>query len=65
LAILVAVTATSAFAGDILIGGRNAAEASKTTTAKIITATELKNEITFEISDYLWTFVSVINQFKF
>ena len=67
LAIFIAITATTTLAADgqIIIMGRPDSEPTKTTTATIVTATEPKNEIPFEISNYLWTFVSVINQFKF
>ncbi len=67
LAIFIAITATTTLAADghIIIVGRPDSEPTKTTTATIVTATETKNEIPFEISNYLWTFVSVINQFKF
>ncbi len=67
LAIFIAITATTTLAADghIVIGGRPDSEPTKTTTAITVTATEPKNEIPFEISNYLWTFVSVINQFKF
>ena len=67
LAIFIAITATTTLAADghIIIVGRPDSEPTKTTTATIVTATEPKNEIPFEISNYLWTFVSVINQFKF
>lgn len=66
LAIFIAITATTTLAADgQIIIMRPDSEPTKTTTATIITATEPKNEIPFEISDYLWTFVGVINQFKF
>ena len=65
LAAFIAITATSAFAGDILIMGKNAPEADRTPTATIVIATEPKNKIPFEISDYLWTFANIIRQFKF
>jgi len=67
LAIFIAITATTTLAADghIIIVGRPDSEPTKTTTAITVTATEPKNEIPFEISNYLWTFVSVINQFKF
>ncbi len=66
LAIFVAITATTTLAADgQIIIMRPDSEPTKTTTATIITATEPKNEISSEISNYLWTLVSVINQFKF
>ncbi len=66
LAIFVAITATTTLAdGQIPIGGRPSSEPNKTTTAIIITANDPKNEISSEISDYLWTFASIIRQFKF
>ena len=66
LAIFVAITATTTLAADgQIIIMRPDSEPIKTTTATIVTATEPKNEIPFEISNYLWTLVSVINQFKF
>ncbi|MDQ3750879.1 MAG: hypothetical protein M3367_17950 [Acidobacteriota bacterium] len=67
LTLFVTTTATSAFAGDgqIPIGGRPGSEPNKTTTAIIITATEPNDEISSEISDYLWTFASIIGQLKF
>ncbi len=65
LAIFVATTATTTLAGHILIGGRPDLEPNKATTATIIVATEPKNEISSEISDYLWTFASIIGQLKF
>ncbi len=67
LAIFIAATATTTLAADgqIPIAGRSFSEPNKTTTATIITATEPKNEIPFELSNYLWTLVSVINQLKF
>jgi hypothetical protein len=66
-ALFVAVTATSTLAADgqIPIGGRPGFEPNKTTTATINTLNEPNDEIAFEISNYLWTFVSFINQFKF
>ncbi len=67
LAIFVAITATTASAGDgqIPIGGRPESEPTKTTTATIVTATEPNNEVAFEISNYLLTLASIIGQFKF
>ncbi|MDQ3750880.1 MAG: hypothetical protein M3367_17955 [Acidobacteriota bacterium] len=67
LAIFVAITAATTLAGDgqIPIGGRPGSETNKTTTAIIITATEPNDEISSEISDYLWTFASIIGQLKF
>jgi len=67
LAIFIAITATTTLAADgqIPIGGRTASEIDKTTTATIITATEPNNETPFEISDYLWTFASIVGQLKF
>ena len=67
LATFVAITATTTLAADgqIPIGGRPESEPDKTTASTIITATEPSNEIPFEISNYLWTFVNTINQFKF
>ncbi len=67
LAIFVAITATTTLAGDgqVPIMGRPASEPTKTTTAIIVTATEPNSEISFEISDYLWTFAGVFGQLKF
>ena len=63
LALVLAITTTSAFAADgqIPIVGRSASEANQTTTPTIDTATEVSPGI----SDYLWTFASIIGQFKF
>ena len=67
LAIFVAITATTTLAADghIVIGGRPTSEPTKTTTAITVNATEPKNEIPFEISNYLWTLASIIGQLKF
>jgi len=66
LAIFIAITATTTLAdGQIPIGGRTASEIDKTPTATINTVTEPNDEISSEISDYLWTLISVINEFKF
>ncbi len=65
-AIFIAITATTTLAADgQIIIMRPASEPNKTTTATIITATEPKSEISSEISDYLWTFASIIRQLKF
>ncbi len=67
LAIFVAITATTTLAADghIPIAGRPSSEPNKTTTAIITTANEPKNEISSEISNYLWTVASIVGQFKF
>ncbi len=67
LAIFIAITATTTLAADghILIEGRSVSEPNQTTASAINTATEPKSEISSEISDYLWTFASIIRQFKF
>jgi hypothetical protein len=66
LAIFFAITVTTTLAADGQIPNmRPVSEPNKTTTATIITATEPKNEIPFELSNYLWTFASIIGQFKF
>jgi hypothetical protein len=67
LAIFIAVTATVTLAGDgqIPIGGRPVFESGETTAAVSNAAIEPKNEIPFEISDYLWTFADIIGQLKF
>ena len=67
LALVLTITATSTLAqtgGQIPIGGRPS-EPIKTTTATINATIESKNEFPSEVSDYLWTFVSIFRQFKF
>lgn len=64
LALVIATTATSAFAGQIPIGVRPNSAPNKTT-ATIITTTEPESEISEELSHYLWTFVSVVRQLNF
>ena len=65
--VFIAITAITNLAGDghIPIAGRPISETDKTTSTAINTATEPTNEIPFEISDYLWTFASIIGQIKF
>lgn len=66
LALVVATTATSAFAdGQIPIGGRPSFESNKTTASAINTVIEAENEAPLEISNYLWAFANIIRQFKF
>ena len=67
LAIFVAITATTTLAADgqIPIMGRSYSEPNETTVATMNTATEPKNEFSSEISDYIWTFASIIRQLKF
>ena len=70
LALFLAVTATSITAqtgGQIPIVGRGTSEPIKTTTttAEIAATVNTKNEVPVEITDYLWTIVSIIGQFKF
>jgi hypothetical protein len=66
-AIFVAITATttSIYAGHIPIGGRCTTETDETTAVTSDVATEPKNEISSDISDYLWTFADIIGQLKF
>jgi hypothetical protein len=67
LALILAVSAISISAqtgGQIPIAGRTA-EPIKTTEATISAGVEPKNELPSEISDYLWTLVSIIRQVKF
>jgi hypothetical protein len=67
LALVLTVTVTSASAqtgGQIPIMGKTT-EPTKTTAATINATIEPKNEFSSEISDYLWTFVSIFRQFKF
>ena len=66
LAIFVAVTATTTLAttGQIPIM-RTAPETDKTTATIVVTATEPNNEISSEISNYLWTVAGILGQFKF
>ncbi|HLM60511.1 MAG TPA: hypothetical protein VK308_06895 [Pyrinomonadaceae bacterium] len=62
-----AITATTISAqtgGQIPIAGRTA-EPIKTTEATISATIEPKNDSSSEISDYLWTLVSIIRQVKF
>lgn len=67
LAIFFAISATTTLAADgqIIIVGRPAPEPDETITAPIIATNEPSNEIPFEISDYLWTLISAINELKF
>ncbi len=66
LAIFIAITATTTLAADgQIIIMKSASEPNQTTTATVNTATEPKNEISSEIPDYLWTFASIIGQFRF
>ncbi len=66
LALVVATTATSALAdGQIPIMGRPGYEPNKTTASAINTVTESENEISSEITNYLWTFATILRQFKF
>jgi len=66
LALVVATTATSAFAdGQIPIGGRPDSEPSKTAASATNTVIEPGSEISSEISNYLWTFTNILRQFKF
>jgi hypothetical protein len=66
LAIFIAITATTTLAADgQIIIMKSASEPNQTTTTTIVTATEPKNEIPFEFSDYLWTLASIIGQLKF
>ncbi len=67
LVLVVATTTITTLAADgqIPIGGRPISEPNKTTASVINTVTEPNNEISFEISDYLWTFAGIIGQLKF
>lgn len=68
LAFFLAVTATLTVAqtgGQIPIGGRPAPEPVKTTTAEVAATVNTENEIPVKISNYLWTIVNIIGQFKF
>ena len=60
LAMFVAITATTTLAADgqIPIVGRSISETNNT-------VTELGYEASSEISDYLWTFVSIVGHLKF
>lgn len=66
LALVIAISATSAFAdGQIPIGGRPAPETVKTTTAPTFDSVITKNDEdgSSQIKDYLWTFFDFIGQF--
>ena len=65
LATLVATAATTTLAADgqIPIGGRPGYEPTKTTTETVTTINEPKSENSVEISDYLWTIISIIGRF--
>ena len=71
LALILAISASLTFAqtaptgGQIPIGGRIASEPKKSTAAEITTTVEQKQETSTEISNYLWTIVSVLRHFKF
>ena len=66
LAIFVAITATTTLATTGQIPNmRPVSEPNKTTTAIVVTATEPNNEISSEISNYLWTVAGILGQFKF
>ena len=65
-AVFIAITAITTLAdGHIPIAGRPVFESDKPTATTSNAAIEPKNEILFEISDYLWTFADVIGQLKF
>jgi hypothetical protein len=66
-AIFIAITAITTLAtnGHIPIAGRPVFESDETTAAVSNAAIEPKNEIAFEISNYLWTFADIIEQLKF
>ena len=66
LALVIATTATSALAdGQIPIGGRADSEPNKTATLASDTVTEPENNVSSEISNYLWTFAGIFGQIKF
>lgn len=66
LALVIATTATSAFAdGQIPIMGRPGYEPNKTTASVINSVSESENEISSEITNYLWTFATILRQLKF
>ncbi|MDQ3041239.1 MAG: hypothetical protein M3R11_02540 [Acidobacteriota bacterium] len=66
LALVVATTATSAFAdGQIPIMGRPDSEPNKRGASAINIVTKPESEISSEISNYLWTFATILRQFKF
>ena len=68
LALTLAITSISAFAqapGQIPIVGKPVYEPNKTTATTISMTAELKKDFSSEITDYLWTFVSLIKQAKF
>jgi hypothetical protein len=65
--IFIAISAITTLAADghIPIAGRATSETDKTTALTINPATEPNSEIYSEISDYIWTFASIIGQIKF
>jgi len=66
LALVVATTATPTFAdGQIPIGGRPESEPKKTTASAVNIVTAPESEISSELSNYLWTFATILRQFKF
>lgn len=66
LALVLAITTTSVFAdGQVPIVGRSVSETNKSTAPIINTATETGNEVSSELSDYLWTLAGIIGQIKF
>lgn len=65
LALVIATTVNSAFAGQIPIGARPGSETDKTT-ATVITLTEEPNgEISEELSGHLWAFINIVRHLKF
>lgn len=66
LALVIAVTTTSALAdGQIPIGGRPIAEPVKITTPSLTSVIIKNDENSSPIKKYLWTFVDFIRQFGF
>ena len=66
-AIFIAITAVTTLAtnGHIPIAGRPVLESDEATAATSNVTIEPKNEVLFEITNYLWTFADIIEQLKF